>query len=263
RQVFTDDKKVSQKELNNLVKILWITPLMDKVFTDGPISSRKLIDKLTSVFYENHKNELSDLNKLFKQRNYLIKYGIKKESPLDAIDTQISNLSVSIASSRHLFITKLNKILEKRDLFPSITITLSGFIEDKIIAQIPATLIEEEYKNYLKEKRLADDLLENVNKTKISIFNNKLNMPAHVVSTGQQKIMLFSIILSCCYMIKDIKGYGPLLLLDEVVAHLDDAHKKQLFFELNSLDIQVFLTGVFKQDFDFLNDFNVSFVQCF
>ncbi len=262
RNILIDDKKTSQKDLQNISKIFWITPAMDKVFLEGPISSRKLIDKLTAIFYPNHANELSDINKLFKQRNFFIKNGIKKDSLLNSIDHQISNLSVSIASSRHLFISKLNKVMQESPTsFPKISISLSGFIENRIQENTPFTLIEEEYQSYLKEKRLMDELIESINKTKILIYNEDLKMPSHMTSTGQQKIILFSLILSCCYMIKEIKGYTPLLLLDEVVAHLDEEHKKKLFTELENLGIQTFLTGVFKEDFKLLEKKKSYFIQ--
>ncbi len=264
RIIEIDDKKVAQKELLELSKIMWITPIMDKVFVEGVQGQRRLIDRLTAAFDPEHLNRLSDYNKVFKDRNLILEGKSLKRDPnwMEALEDQLCSIGISIAAARLEFIAQLNRLFtETKMAFPSLHISLDGFLENRLQEQ-SALIAEDEYKAYLKEQRNDPYRgVDGIHKTIVNVVHQGKKMPAEMCSTGEQKTLLFSLLIGSAQLQKQLRGYAPVLLLDEVVAHLDTKHRQALFNELEKLGAQTFMTGVYKGDFNDLADRDTYFLE--
>lgn len=242
--------------LEQIVKILWITPQMIVLFQSGMNLRRRFIDTLTSSLDIRHINRVHKYEKLLRQRNkILIEYN--DQVWLDTIERQISELSVAITSSRIDLICELNN-LYKTELkyglltnnFPPVEVKLVGEIES-LLSEKSALEVEEHIVLKLKETRTSFEMsFGGPNNTKIEIVNRNNNKNVDISSTGEQKLILISIILSHARML-DLKfNMAPILLLDDIIEHLDTKHRNSLFLEVCRHQGQTWFTSTSKEAFD-------------
>jgi DNA replication and repair protein RecF len=144
---------------------------------------------------------------------------------------------------------KLAAMLRERgrtSAFPSASIALDGWMENALLSE-PATAVEDRYRQILREGRVRDAAagrtLDGPHLTDLQVIYAPKNMPARDASTGEQKALLIGLILAHAALVAETTGIIPLLLLDEVVAHLDPGRRSALFGELGKLGAQVWLTG--------------------
>ena len=130
--------------------------------------------------------------------------------------------------------------------FPSADIMLDGWMENALITE-PATSVEDRYRETLRNSRARDAAagrtLDGPHLTDLQVIYAPKNMPARDASTGEQKALLIGLVLAHASLVADMTGITPLLLLDEVVAHLDPDRRRALFNELTKLGAQVWMTG--------------------
>src|SRR5471032_1113033 len=146
-------------------------------------------------------------------------------------------------------LTRLAAMLRARgetSAFPSAQIMLDGWMENALVNE-PATTIEDRYRQILRDGRARDAAagrtLDGPHLTDLEVIYAPKNMPARDASTGEQKALLIGLVLAHAGLVAEMTGITPLLLLDEVVAHLDPARRKALFDELAKLGAQVWMTG--------------------
>ena len=167
----------------------------------------------------------------------------------DAIERETAELAVAVAASRGQTAAKLAVMLHERgaaSAFPSAEIMLDGWMENALL-QEPATAVEDRYREILRASRPRDAAagrtLDGPHLTDLQVIYAPKNMPARDASTGEQKALLIGLVLAHATMVAGMTGIVPLLLLDEVVAHLDPNRRKALFDELAKLGAQVWMTG--------------------
>jgi DNA replication and repair protein RecF len=123
---------------------------------------------------------------------------------------------------------------------------LDGWMENALVNE-PATSVEDRYRQILRDGRPRDAAagrtLDGPHLTDLQVIYAPKNMPARDASTGEQKALLIGLILAHATLVAEMTGITPLLLLDEVVAHLDPDRRKSLFGELSKLGAQVWMTG--------------------
>ncbi len=238
-------------ELLDYLSIVWLTPQMDRLFLEGASSRRKFFDRLVYAYEPDHASRLNRYDKNLRERMKLLTQDRPADPVwLDSLETQLSAEAVAIAASRAGLLGKLEagaSQLEKRQsLFPSPVMMIEGWAE-KEIGNRPALEIEETLKKRFRASRDADRFSgkshEGVHRSDLAVFFKSKDMPAAQCSTGEQKALLVSILLSHAHLMRAEKGHTPILLLDEVCAHLDDARRGQLFAFLREMQGQVFLTG--------------------
>lgn len=258
--LFNDENIKKSSFINNLLKITWLTPQMDGFFIDSSSERRKFIDKTAELLFVDHYDNVKKYEFFVKERLKILLNQENNNKWLDIVEKKIVSLGVSIANVRNEIVKYLNDIfINNTTFFPTGIITLDGIVEN-MLDKDNSINVETFYLNKLKENRKIDIETKRTNfgihKTDIIIFNKYKNIKASLCSTGEQKMLLLSLIIVRAIFSKNINKGLPILLLDEVYSHIDNNTKNNLFIELKKLNIQTFITGINKEDFiDLTNNF--------
>ena len=239
RHAKIDNENVALSELAKKLRIVWLTPKEDRIFLESAGDRRTFFDRLCANFEPAHVGRISRLNKLLTERAGVLKNAYDKNW-LDALDKQISATAVAVAASRIRYASEINYFFETG------AVSVSGMVE-KLLLENTATIAELRYFEYLQNNRdLIGDkmIIDGAHKSDFGVFNKKLNLPAYITSTGQQKSILIDLILAHAKLIHIKTGQKPLILLDEAAAHLDENARVKLFADLNESDAQVWATGL-------------------
>lgn len=248
RIVKIDGQKVSsQSELGKYLSAIWITPQMDRLFRGGSQPRRSFLDRLVYAFDVEHAKRTANFEHMYKEWYQLLKSGHNDDNWLLSLEEGMSALGVAIAAARREQIAKLNTFIEHEpdDVFPNVRLELEGTIE-KLLNKLPALEVEDFYREMLKKQRrniLYNDNIDGINRTDFKVYYRKKGMPAELCSTGEQKSLLISIILAQTKCQTLDKGFAPVLLLDEVVAHLDDIKREALLEKIRDLGLQAWITS--------------------
>lgn len=242
-------KGVSQNELGQYLSAVWLTPQMDRLFRGGSQPRRSFLDRLVYAFDTEHAKRTSVFEHLYKQWYQLLKStnGHADAAWLTSLEEDMAAAGVAIAAARREQIARLNRFIESApdDVFPDVEIALEGTVERQLDS-LPAVEVEDAYRSRLARERhrvLENDGVDGVNRSDFKVYYKKKRMPAELCSTGEQKALLISIILAQtkCQILS--RGFAPVLLLDEVTAHLDDAKREALLTKIRELDLQAFITA--------------------
>ena len=258
RIVKINNQKVSsQAELGAYFSAVWLTPQMDRLFRGGSQPRRSFLDRLVYAFDLEHAKRTASFEHLYREWYQLLKSGRHDNTWLSSLEEQMAGLGVAIAAARREQIAKLNSFIEHEpdDIFPNVSMELDGKVE-KMLDKMPAVEVEDAYMQMLKSQRknvLYNDTVDGVNRTDFKVYYKKKRMPAELCSTGEQKSLLISIILaqSKCQTLH--QGFAPVLLLDEVAAHLDDVKREALLEKLRELQVQAWITSTDPELFSSLN----------
>ncbi len=246
----TDLKTNSQ--LQEYLSIFYITPALDMVFHSST-ARRELLDNLVSNYYPNHSELLSNFDKLKSERRVLL-YKSADEIWLKNIESQMANIALDITANRVGLIDHLNAL--NLDNLPKANYKLSGWLEDNLTI--------EQYTLKLAESRDSDKQTGRTNygphRSAFEVIHEAKNAQAQQCSTGEQKSLLLALIIAAVKIYQDIYEASPILLLDEVIAHIDETKREQLFKDLIALNCQCFLTGVDEEFFTPLKE-NAEFIR--
>ncbi len=259
RIVKIDGNKVSsQAELGKYISANWITPQMDRLFRGGSQPRRSFLDRLVYAFDIEHARRTANFEHWYKEWYQLLKAGNTDNNWLKSLEENMAATGVAIAAARREQIAKLNRFIESEpdDIFPNVMLELDGTIE-QMLDKMPAVEVEDYYQNLLKKQRrniIYNDSVDGINRTDFKVYYKKKHMPAELCSTGEQKSLLISIILaqSKCQTLH--QGFAPVLLLDEVAAHLDDKKRDALLQKIVSLKSQAWITATCPAPFAKLQD---------
>ena len=237
------------------LRMVWLTPAMDGLFTGAASERRRFFDRLVLAVDSEHSSRVSALERALRSRNRLLEVRNYDDHWCDAIERETAELAVAVAAMRGQTLSRLDAMLQGRSAasaFPSGRISLDGWMENALL-QEPATAVEDRYRAILRESRARDAAagrtLDGPHLTDFQVVYAPKNMPARDASTGEQKALLIGLVLAHANLVADMTGIIPLLLLDEVVAHLDPGRRAALFDELARLGSQVWMTGADPQAF--------------
>ena len=258
----------SQSSVGEILKISWVTPQMCMLFQLSMSERRRFIDRLTSTLDSSHINRVFRYEKLIRERSNII-FQFKNETIwLNAIEKKISELSVCIAASRLNLILELDNLYEEESRngslikdFPPAKIELKGDIENLLIRN-SAIHVEDQIQQILKKGNIKNDISFNgPHTTQINIINRNNGKQVEISSTGEQKLILISIILSHARMLNIKFNMPPILLLDDIIEHLDEKHRHALFLEVSKHFAQSWFTSTNKEPFEtFPNIINKIFL---
>ena len=232
------------------LRVIWLVPAMDTLF-NGPASERRrFLDRLVLAVDAEHSSRVSALERALRSRNRLLEENRPDTHWLDAIEHETAELAVAVAALRAETVARLQAALTARNdpaaLFPAAEIALDGWME-ALLPHHPAVEVEDRYRAILKDNRARDTAagrtLDGPHLTDLSVAYAAKNIPAADASTGEQKALLIGLILAHAGLLAEMNGFAPVLLLDEVVAHLDPARRTALYAELEKLGAQVWMTG--------------------
>lgn len=261
-----NQKLSSQNELGNYISIIWATPQMDRLFQVGAQQRRSFLDRIVYSFDNNHAKRLSSFDNTYRQWLQLLKNGNTNNNWLTSLEEKIAEIGVAIACARKEQLSNLNNFITNHpdDVFPDAHLILDGTIE-KMLDEKPAIFVEDFYKESLRKQRqfaLLNDNGSTINKTDLKVIYKKKNVPASFCSTGEQKSLLLSILLAQARSLTAYKGFPPIMLLDEIAAHLDATKKDALLCKIKDINSQAFLTTTNGYEFAGIKDeaqfFNVK-----
>ena len=237
----------SHSVLLEYLALSWITPQMDRLFLDGLSQRRRFLDRLVYAFDPKHAGRVSAYTYAIRERSRLIKSGNTDDAWYLALENKIAETGVAIVAARRELVNRLGPIASlSLGPFPGAILKLVGDIECWL-SNAAALEVEDRYKRELIEARKSGNRepfsIPGPHKTDLVVSHSIKNIPASQCSTGEQKALLIAIILSHARLRKIEFGHSPLILLDEVTAHLDSQRRDMLFEILESLDSQVWMTG--------------------
>ncbi|MEP9372061.1 DNA replication/repair protein RecF [Mesorhizobium sp. KR1-2] len=239
----------SADEMLDWLRVVWLTPAMDTLFTGSAGDRRRFLDRLVLAIDPSHGQRALDYEKAMRGRNRLLAEESRDRHWFEAIETQMAETGVAIAAARAEMVRLLAAMIEKLPAtgpFPQADLSLSGTLESQI-GRLPAVEIEESFRRALAEgrdrDRAAGRTLEGPHRSDLIVTHRSKAMPAELCSTGEQKALLVGIVVSHARLCGEMSGTVPILLLDEIAAHLDARRRAALFAILEELGCQTFMTG--------------------
>jgi DNA replication and repair protein RecF len=230
------------------LRVLWLVPAMDTLFVGAPSERRRFLDRLALAVDAEHGSRVNALERSLRSRNRLLEEARPDPHWLDAVEHETAELAVAVAGQRVETVRRLDGVLmsSKDSSFPPAEIALDGWME-KLIPEHPAIEIEERYRAVLRDNRGRDAAAgrthDGPHLTDLKVIYAHKGIAAADASTGEQKALLIGLVLAHARLVAEMTGLAPILLLDEVVAHLDPARRAALHGELAQLGAQVWMTG--------------------
>jgi DNA replication and repair protein RecF len=246
RKVRINGASASAEALLDYLRVLWLTPAMDGLFTGPAGDRRRFLDRLVLTVDPGHARRVRDLDRLLTQRNRLLEEG-RGAAWLDALEAPLAETAIAVAVARAETVALLAvRLGQGEPAFPTGRVALTGPFAERI-ASVSAAEAELWYRDGLARGRAADRAagrtLEGPHRSDLAVSFAATGMPAALCSTGEQKALLIGLILGHAELVAEVSGMAPVLLLDEVAAHLDPARRMALFDRLAQLGCQSFLTG--------------------
>jgi DNA replication and repair protein RecF len=237
----------SADALNEHLRITWLTPAMDGVFTGPASDRRKMLDRMVLAIEPDHGRHAIDFEKAMRSRNRLIADEVNDVSWYAALEHELGTHGAAIVLARQRFVASLNKLAEsgfEREAFPSAGLALVGEI-DALAAN--SDDLAQAYRAALARSRQADRqagrTLIGPHRSELEVTHVAKGVAAAIASTGEQKALLTGMVLAHAQLIAEASGLTALLLLDEVGAHFDVGRRAQLFEILDRLGGQAIMTG--------------------
>lgn len=238
--------------LSETVSVLWLTPAMDRLFVDGASARRRFLDRLAYGLDPAHAGRISAYERALRERARLLRTNPPRGGGADgawlsALEQTMAERAVAIAAARREVVAQLNGAAgEGLGPFPTAEIAVRGAPEDWL-ADAPALACEERLMMALASARGTDaetgGSAVGPHRSDLVVHHAARRMPAHLCSTGEQKALVVGIVMANARLQARLRGAAPLLLMDEVAAHFDEAHRRALFAEIGALGVQAWLTG--------------------
>jgi DNA replication and repair protein RecF len=246
----------SSAALAEHVRIAWLTPAQDRLFVGPSAERRRYLDRMVALFDVAHAARVTGFEKLMRERNILLQDGAGDATWLTSLESQMAELAVAIAAARLFAAQKLNVELAQEKLpapFPWGSLAIEGEVEE-LVSGLPALSAEDSYRQQLRSgrplDRAAGRTLMGPHRSDFTVLHGPKQIAAAESSTGEQKALLIGLLLAQARAIGAVAGAAPILLLDEVTAHLDKARKLALFGILQDMGLQAWMTGTEPQVFD-------------
>ena len=246
--------------LGEHMRLLWLTPAQDRLFAGPASDRRRFLDRLVAAFDPEHGARIMVFEKVMRERNLLLDDTRPDPAWLSSLEAQMAEAAVAISAARLVGLEALGTHIGEgraESSFPWAELALEGEIE-ALTAQKPAVQVEDEYRSILRDSRgldrAAGRTLKGPHRTDLAVVHGPRAMPAGQCSTGEQKALLIGLILAQARAVRAGAGVSPILLLDEVAAHLDRARRRSLLEALAALGSQSWMTGTDAQLFEAIGD---------
>lgn len=252
RDVRIAGKEASANALGNHVKLVWLTPAMDGLFTGPAAERRRFLDRLMLAVDPNMRSSRARFERAMRQRNRL--FQLREGSPalFASLEEQMAEAGTAIAAARLDAVFRLAALIDRskeslmEGLFPWASLALSGTLEADLM-EGSAVEVEDAYRDRLalhrERDRAAQRTLEGPHRSDLVVAHGPSDRPAGICSSGEQKALLLGLVLSQAALVFELDGAAPLILLDEVAAHLDATRREALFSEIFRLRAQAWMTG--------------------
>ena len=249
RVVRIDGKTVTQTALGRVARILWLVPAMDRVWIEGADGRRRFLDRMTLSFLPGHAEVVLAYEKAMRERNRLLKDLVRDAGWYAALEAQMAEAGAAVAANRQTALARLGAAqVGGETAFPAADLVLfdpDGAALPDTPAALAAALAEGRGRDMAAGRTLIGP-----HRSDLGAVYSAKGVAAAQCSTGEQKALLISLILANARAIKAEIGVAPILLLDEVAAHLDAARRRALYDEICALGAQAFMTGTGAELFD-------------
>jgi DNA replication and repair protein RecF len=240
----------SSGAFSEYLRLVWMTPALDGLFNGPPGDRRRFVDRLVLAIDPGHASRAAALEQALRSRNRLLEEARPDALWLDAVERQIAELGIAIASARRETIERLASLIasqrEEASPFPFAELALAGET-DALIVEHSALEAEDRMRKSLRDTRPRDRAagrtLTGPQTSDLIVRHGPKGIEAGRASTGEQKALLIGLVLAHAHLVAQMSGIAPLVLLDEVAAHLDPSRRRALFAVLAALGSQVFMTG--------------------
>ena len=246
----------SSGALSEYMRMLWLTPAMDRLFAGPASDRRRFLDRMVTAFDPGHGARNLVFEKVMRERNLLLEEARPDKTWLASLEAQMAEAAVAIAAARLIGLEALRTHMQEgreTSSFPWGEVAVEGEIE-ALVAVTPAVRVEDEYRKILRDSRgldrAAGRTLRGPHRSDLSVAHGPKRMAAALCSTGEQKALLIGLILAQARAVKAAAGVAPVLLLDEVAAHLDGARRRGLLEALAAVGAQSWMTGTDAQLFE-------------
>ncbi len=238
------------------LNVVWLTPAMDGLFTGPASERRRFLDRAVLAIDKAHGSRVNAFDKAMRGRNKLLAEGPDHSAWLDAIEAEMAELAVAIAAARREWAGQIAALIgegETESPFPFAEIALEGPLEHWLDGH-SASAAEDLYRADLEGERPRDAhagrTLAGPHRSDLRVRHGPKQAAAETCSTGEQKALLIGLVLAEARLSVRLSGETPIVLLDEIAAHLDQSRREALFAILDALGCQAFMTGTDARIFD-------------
>ena len=237
----------SQLALAEHISVVWLTPQMDRLFLEGAAGRRRFLDRLVFGFDPGHAGRLTKYENALRERARILRDGPVDPAWLSTLEGQMAETGIAVAAARADMAARLQTAAAQGvGPFPAPGIAMTGAV-DALLAGGPALDAEDAFRRALADGRRVDAAAGGASigphRSDLAVSDRTKDMPADMGSTGEQKALLIAIVLANARLMRAETGTAPLLLLDEVAAHLDESRRQALFAEILATGSQAWMTG--------------------
>lgn len=252
RQVRIDDKTTPQNALSRIARIVWLVPSMDRLWTEGADNRRRFLDRITLSFIPDHADSVLAYEKAMRERNRLLKDMVRDAHWYTALERQMGEAGERVIQNRSAALARLTAAQAGAETaFPAAKLDLTH--PDQDLPSSAEALAEALAQNRAADLRAGRTLIGPHRMDMTALYTAK-GVPAAQCSTGEQKALLISLVLTNARALAEDIGTPPLILLDEVAAHLDATRRAALYDEICALGAQAWMTGTGPELFQDLGD---------
>jgi len=238
-------------------RIVWLTPALDGLFTGAAGDRRRFLDRLVLAVDSGHGSRVNALDRALRSRNRLLEAERPDPAWLDAVEREVAETGVAVSAARRETVERLAALVaagrDDASPFPWAALELSGPLEAELACR-PALDVEDLYRGWLREGRARDRAagrtLVGPQAADLVVRHGPKDVAAASASTGEQKALLIGLVLAHARLVAAMTGIVPMVLLDEVAAHLDPRRRAALYARLADLGGQVWMTGADRALFD-------------
>ncbi len=242
--------------LAEIASLVWLTPQMDRLFIEGAAPRRRFLDRLVYGLDSQHAGRVSAYERALRERSRLLRGGSgaggsggtwrANAAWLTALEETMADFGVAVAVARRDAVARLNGAMTEAGPFPSARLEVTGNLEAWLESE-PALAVEERFRGELEAGRRRDGVsggaASGPHRSDLQVSDSERQMAAAKCSTGEQKALLISIVLADARLQVARQGRPPIMLLDEIAAHLDAERRAALFDEIQALGAQAWLSG--------------------
>lgn len=258
RKVILDGKTVRPRSLLNYISVIWLAPSMSNLFIEGTTQRRTFVDRMLQGLHPEIAPAFRVLERAVKERFRILQSDQRDLVWVHTLEKQIVEKAIAIVAARKAYCERLSAHCDHlSESFPKFSITVEGMLESWLDT-MPALEAEEKYAQFLQASRMKDKEMGGIaygpHRSNYVVQNLSKNQSAHLCSTGEQKALLISMILAHSRLVRVEQKRPPVVLLDEITAHLDDQRRDSLFEDILNLELQVWMTGTDPENFKALTD---------
>ena len=228
------------------VGMVWLTPSMDRLFSGPPAERRRFLDRLVYAIDTGHAARVQRYDRARRHRARLLRTGTSDDAWLGALERSMAENAVAIGAARLDLAMRLEQFLPANAApFPTITLAADGLVE-RWLADSPALAVEEQFREHLSARRRTEaegGTVDGPQRSDLIVTDRDRGMAAEQCSTGEQKAMLIALVTAHARLVARQRRCAPVLLLDEIAAHLDESRRRALFEIILDVGAQAWLTG--------------------